>query len=51
MDWQVLDYSRKDTTKGVWEFSQKAVDLIREYKVRFFLSLFSLLSPLTVSSL
>jgi len=29
---KVIDYSRKG--QRYWEFSQKAVDLIREYKVR-----------------
>jgi 5'-3' exoribonuclease 1 len=28
---KVIDYSRKD--RQYWEFSEKAVDLIREYKV------------------
>lgn len=30
---KVIDYSRK--TERYWEFSEKTVDLIREYKVRF----------------
>ena len=30
---KVIDYSRKNTTR-FWEFSDKAIDLIREYKVR-----------------
>lgn len=31
---KVVDYSRKDGKH--WEFSAKAVDLLREYRVRFF---------------
>lgn len=31
---KVIDYSRKNAR--YWEFSEKAVDLIREYKVRLF---------------
>jgi 5'-3' exoribonuclease 1 len=31
---KVVDYSRKNAR--YWEFSEKAVDLIREYKVRLF---------------
>jgi len=31
---KVLDYSRKDGRS--WEYSQQAIDLIREYKVRPF---------------
>lgn len=30
---KVIDYSRKDNTK-YWEFSEKAIRLISEYKVR-----------------
>ena len=33
---KVIDYSRKDGPH--WEFSEKAVDLIREYKVTYIFS-------------
>lgn len=31
---KVIDYSRKDSRH--WEFSEKAIDLIKEYKVELF---------------
>jgi 5'-3' exoribonuclease 1 len=38
---KVIDYSRKEQRH--WEFSEKAIDLIREYKVRDMMLLLSVM--------